>query len=537
VRARRIAADAELGSLLESPPEGIDPVVLGRLRYMHEAGAWVLLESAIADLPADLRWLLESDAVTIEQLATIHARLGATTAFDLGEAVRRGLLRTLPGVDADVDAAIARALPTLRTSVPRVALGRASAIAEPLIDLVHGLPAVEWAECAGSVRRGQDTVGDIDIVVATNDPLPVLGALSSSLGDRRCLLRAGDRVHLLVDRSQVSVRSVPTAVAGAWLLCLTGSAEHLLELRALAAARGWSLDTEGLRHGEERIAGAREEDIYDRLGLPWIPAEVRHGDDEIAAARSGSLPTLIDRTDIRGDLHLHTDYSDGRDPLPLMVDACDRLGYEYIAITDHSPHSASARNLSVESAKRQADEIAALRERYGRMTILHGCEVDILGDGRLDFSDKILQRFDIVLASLHEALGHAPEQILRRYLAAMRHPLVNVITHPANRIVPGVQGYALDYDRLFEAAVETGTALEIDGAPQHLDLDGALARKARAAGATLVVDSDCHRTEMLDRQMRLGVITARRGWVEPRHVLNTQPVDNVRAFVAGKRLR
>ena len=198
------------------------------------------------------------------------------------------------------------------------------------------------------------------------------------------------------------------------------------------------------------------------------------------------------------------------------------LGYEYLAITDHSPHSAASRNLSTDSVKRQAEEIARLRERFPQITILHGCEVDILLDGRLDFSDRVLERFDIVLASLHEGGGQPPEQLMRRYLAAMRHPLVTLITHPTNRLLPHRPGYDLDYDRLFAAAVETGTVVEIDGAPSHLDLDGALARRAIAAGATVAIDSDCHRAEMLDRQMRMGIMTARRGWVEPRHVLNTQ---------------
>jgi DNA polymerase (family 10) len=247
------------------------------------------------------------------------------------------------------------------------------------------------------------------------------------------------------------------------------------------------------------------------------------------------VPTLVSRRDIRGDLHLHTDYSDGRDSIAAMVAAGARLGYEYIAITDHSPRSAASRRLSADSVRRQADEIAELRDRYPQMAILHGCEVDILAGGRLDFADRILERFDIVLASLHDPLGHAPQQLLDRYLVAAKHPLVSVITHPTNRLVPGRPGYALDYDRLFEAAVETGTALEIDGAPSHLDLDGALARRAMAAGATVAIDSDSHRADHLDRQMRFGVLTARRGWIERRHVLNTRSIDDVRAFVAAKR--
>jgi DNA polymerase (family 10) len=232
---------------------------------------------------------------------------------------------------------------------------------------------------------------------------------------------------------------------------------------------------------------------------------------------------------------MHTEWSDGRDPIESMVKTCRALGYEYMAITDHSPHSSASRCLTSQSVARQAEEIAQLRERYPDIAILHGCEVDILADGTLDFADRILERFDIVLASLHEGAGQSRDELMNRYIAAMRHPLVAVIAHPTNRLAPHRPPYDLDYDRLFDLAVETHTVLEVDGSPAHLDLDGALARRAIAAGATVSVDSDCHRAEMLERQMHLGVVTARRGWVEPRHVLNTRPLHEVRAFIAAKR--
>jgi DNA polymerase (family 10) len=278
-----------------------------------------------------------------------------------------------------------------------------------------------------------------------------------------------------------------------------------------------------------------EAGIYETLGLPFITPEIRDGDEEVDRAIRGDLPRLVERGDIRGDLHMHSLWSDGRDPIETMVQGCRDLGYEYIAITDHSPHSAAARNLTVDGVRKQAEEIAELRQRYPDIAILHGCEVDILADGRLDFPDRILAQFDIVLASLHDGAGHSPDQLMKRYVSAMKHPLVTLLTHPTNRVVPHRRGYELDYDQLFALAAEHKTVLEIDGAPGHLDLDGALAKRAVAAGATVAVDSDCHRAEMLGRQMQLGLLMARRGWVERRHVLNTRPLSEVRAFIAAKR--
>ncbi len=535
-RAHGIGSDADLGPLFDAPSADADADVVKRLRQMYEAGGWVLVESAVADLPVDLRWLYESDAVTIEQLAAIHRATGATSRADLAAAVRGHRLRDVEGLDADSEARIAAALPDLRARVPRVPLGRAAALAEPFLTALRAEPKVAWAEPAGSLRRAQDTVGDIEIVAAADRPADVIQALLHLPEASHVLHRSERRLHVLNDRAQISVSLADRDRAGAVLLHLTGSAAHLDRLRAHAAAAGCTLTEEGLRGSEGTLRpAASEQDVYAALGLPFIPAEVRQGEDEIAAAVAGSLPRLVAREDIRGDLHMHTVWSDGRDTVGAMVEASAALGYDYIAITDHSPHSAASRNLTADTVKQQAEEIAALRERHPRMTILHGCEVDILPGGSLDFADSILERFDIVLASLHEGRGDPPDQLLRRYVAAMRHPLVLMITHPTNRLVPHRRGYDLDYDRLFEAAVETRTVVEIDGAPAHLDLDGTLARRAVAAGATVAIDSDGHRADLLARQMDFGIRTARRGWIEPRHVLNTRPIEAVRAAVAAKR--
>jgi DNA polymerase (family 10) len=507
-----------------------------RLRQMYEAGGWVLVESTLADLPSDLRWLYESGAVTLDQLAALHASLGATSAADLAAALNEQALPTVDGIDERTETAISAALPKLRASVPRIPLGRAVAIADPLLETIRAAAGTVWASPAGSLRRGEETVGDIELVAATSDAAAAIDALLQHPDAGRCLHRSDRRVYLLSDRAQVAVRLPEPANAGADLLYLTGSTRHFAALQQIAVERGCRLTSRALLDARgQRRPTPREDDIYEALGLPCIPAQIRDGLDEIAPARDGALPSLVSRREIRGDLHMHTVWSDGRDSIEAMVDACEALGYEYIAITDHSQSSAASRNLSADDVKKQAEEIAGLRERHPRIGIMHGCEVDILPDGRLDFPDRVLERFDIVLASLHERAGHSPDQLMKRYGEAMRHPLVTMITHPTNRLVPHRAGYDLDYDRLFELAIETHTVLEVDGSPSHLDLDGTLARRAVSAGVTVAVDSDCHRADLLERQMRLGLLMARRGWVEPRHVLNARPLEDVRAAIAAKR--
>jgi DNA polymerase (family 10) len=535
VRERAIATDADLAPILESPPADVDAEVLNRLGHMYEAGGWVLLESAIADLPADLRWLFESGAVTIEQLSILHDELGVTSAADLHAELARGTIAASAALGTGVEAAVAAALPRVSTTVPRLPLGRAFAMADTVIAALAATPGIAFAEPTGGVRRGAEMVAEIDIVAPADDPAPAFDNVLGVPEIGRTLHRGPRKLYILIDRVQIGIRAPRLEAAGASLLQSTGTAAHLDALRARATERGCRLEPEGLTRADGVTIAASEESIYAALGLPYIPPELRDGTEAIVSADAGRLPRLVSRTDIRGDLHMHSHYSDGRDSVEAMVRACVELGYEYMAITDHSPHSAASRNLSPDSVARQAEEIASLRARFPQIVILHGCEVDILSDGRLDFSDRILKTFDIVLASLHDGERDSPERLLARYIAAMQHPLVTIVTHPTNRLLPFRAGYDLDYDRLFEQAAETGTVVEVDGAPAHLDLNGELARRAVAAGATLSIDSDSHRTDVLARQMHLGLTMARRGWVEPEHVLNTQTIDVVRRRIAAKR--
>lgn len=421
-----------------------------------------------------------------------------------------------------------------RSTVP---LGRALDLVQPLLAALDGQPDVLWAAPAGGLRRGVDLLDDLTLVVACDAPASVAERVASTHAEHEGV-RSGYRradIRIVVNRTPVDVVCVAPELAAVTLLRLTGSPAHVERLEARASTRGVVLDNTG--SAEEAIRGpvAAETAVYRALGLPFIPPELRDDAHAVDAAAADALPALVHLDAIRGDLHCHTHYSDGRDSVDAMARAAVSLGYDYLAITDHSPSSAAVRNLSADTLARQADEIAAVREALPQLTIFHGCEVDILEDGSLDFPDRLLERLDLVLASLHDSCGHAPDVLMQRYTRAMAHPLVTLITHPMNRLVPYDPGYALDYDRLFDEAARTGTWLEIDGAPSHLDLPSALARKAVAAGVTLSIDSDCHRAEQLGPQMHMGVLLARRGWVEARHVANTRTVDVLRQALRAKR--
>ena len=404
---------------------------------------------------------------------------------------------------------------------PRVTLGRAWAVVSALSDeILARCPEVRRLTPAGDMRRVEPIVDGIVVVALVDD---VDAAMS-------CLLRLqtiGDPVResattLSIDFRQATVdmRLATADSYGTVLFEATGSPAHVEAI---------------MERRRDRSACADEDAVYAGADLPFVPPELRQGLDGVAAAASGSLPVLVERAHIRGDLHMHSTFSDGQDPIAMMVAKCHSLGYEYIAITDHSENASASRTLRVNQIARQRAEIDRLRERYPEMTIFHGVEVDILENGRLDFNDRLLEHFDLVLASLHNGAGMSPARLTQLCFDAIRHPLVNVLTHPSNRVVGHRSGYELDYDAVYSAAAETGTALEIDGAPGHLDLDGERARAAAAAGAPLVIDSDCHRASALQRQMELGIGTARRGWVGPHQVLNTRSADDIRDFVARKR--
>jgi DNA polymerase (family 10) len=392
----------------------------------------------------------------------------------------------------------------------------------------------------GSLRRYAPEIGEVALlgVVPVSRHRQVMKAFTRLSLVLDIKSESESSVVAGTDRGPVTLHLTTPEQAGAALVWHTGARAHVTQLQERASRLGFLFHAGAVSRADgSAVACTSEDELYARLELPFIAPELRSGDGEVSAAERGQLPDLISAEHIRGDLHMHSSWSDGRNTIADMVSASRQLGYEYMAITDHSERAWSSRTLAADEIHKQREEINAIRARVHGIEILHGVEVDIMTDGSLDFDDELLAGFDIVLASLHEAGGDDDQRLTDRYLRAIRHPLVNIITHPANRAPGRSRGYRLDFDRLFAAAAETGTAMEVDGAPGHLDMDGEIARKAAAAGVSIAIDSDCHRIDGLARQMQFGIGTARRGWIEPAHVLNTRSADNVRAFVARKRAR
>jgi len=516
-------APKALKAALAAPEFTFDARIHTDIAAIAAGGPVGALTAAEIALPRDLAGLVRADSIDLGALPADDVHVAA----DLAAAWR----------DQPADVVAAR-LAEIRGSQSRVLLGRALGAVDLLGEAIGRAQPSLTLHPAGALRRFEPTVGDL-LALATGAGAPAaVAAWADSLPKADIRWRSRNAVTFLWDGEEITLRAVSDTGLGAALVHYGGSRAHVAQLAERARTRGLTLTPTALLDGNGRPRPtATEADLYAALDLPWIPAERRHGLDEIALAERGSFPPAVTGTDIQGDLHTHTMWSDGRDATETVIRSARALGYRYLAITDHSPTSKASRTLSLDGIVQQAKEIEALRPAYPELTILHGCEVDILADGTLDLPDSVMAGLDIVLASLHDAAGQAPGRLLDRYLGAMAHPLISVVTHPANRTPGRGNGYDLDWDRFFAAARDTGTAVEVDGAPGHLDLDGHLARRAVETGATLVIDSDGHFAERLGRQMRMGVGTAARGGVEARHVLNARGLDAVRAFVADKRRR
>jgi DNA polymerase (family 10) len=518
----------------DEPPKipGAGPALSTKLAELATTGQLDYYERMRAQVPSGLLEILRIPGVGPRTVKQLHDELGIDSVDALRAAAEAGSLRSVKGLSARTEENILAAMARLASRGTRLLLHDADALMAGLVEALREIPGVRAIEPAGSLRRRKATIGDLDLLAATDEPARLIRALKR-LTEVEHVLNAGtDKSSIvLTEGPQVDLMVCPPAAWGSHLVHFTGSKEHNVTLRGMALDRGLSLSEKGFKVVEtgELQPVPTEEDVYERLGLPWIPPEMREDSGEIQAALAGRLPTPVSLEDLRGDTHVHSDWTDGVDSVEVMARAARGLGHAWMVLTDHSPSLGVTRGLTAERVAEQRVEIDRLNAELGPFRILHGTEMEIRADASLDYPDELLAGFDFVVASVHTARGQSKEQLTRRTLAAIDNPHVDAIAHPTGRIVNRRDPIALDWPRVFEAAGRTGTALELNGSPR-LDLDDALARAAGQAGVRLTLASDAHRTEELD-QLRYAVSMARRAWLTADQVISTRTADELLELV------
>jgi DNA polymerase (family X) len=542
---------------------GVGQAIADKITELVTTGRMAFHERLKAEVPASLVQLLRIPGLGPRTVRQIYEGLGIETIEDLRQAAEAGTLRTLRGVTEKTEAMIIAGIAALESRPTRLLIHQAQAIVDSLIEALEGTRGVRRIVPAGSLRRRKETIGDLDLLAETDDPQALMERFATMGIVDRVLNRGGHKAAVeLLRGPQVDLMIMPPGEAGTYLIHFTGSKEHNVVLRARARDQGWSLSEKGyLKIGEdgEPITGvdaelrtfATESEAYGFLGLPFIEPELRENHGEVEAALAGRLPSLITEADLRGDCHTHSDWSDGVHSMEVMAEACRRRGYAWQVLTDHSQSLAIARGLTPARVEEERDIIAELNVRFAReeadgtapaetppegFRLLHGCELEIRADGNLDFDDDLLASFDLVVASLHVSRRQSRAELTRRTLTAIRSPHVDVIAHPAGRMIQSRDDLDLDWETVYAEAARTGTALEMNGSPHRLDLSVERARRAVSLGCLLTVDSDAHKTAELD-YMRWGITQARRAWVEPEAVLNTRSRADLIAWVAGKPAR
>jgi DNA polymerase (family 10) len=508
---------------------GIGKDLAGKIRQHVATGHIDLHDALKKEIPSGLLAILRVPGVGPKTAKMLFEKRGVKNIGDLEVLAREGKLAGLPGIQEKAEENIRKGIALLRRIGERQPLGKVLPLAREIVDRLRKEVSSGTFELAGSIRRCRDTIGDVDILAAGKEPEAIVSAFLSlpvvrdvvEKGPTKCSVRTEEGI-------QVDLRVVERDSFGAALQYFTGSKAHNIKLREMASRRGLKINEYGVFREKDarRIAGAREEDVYAAVGLPSIPPELREDAGEIEAAREGTLPDLVALGDIRGDLHVHTKWSDGSHDLDAIVAAARERGYRYIAVTDHSKGLGVAHGLDEKRLREQTALIDGANGKLRNFRILKGTEVDIRGDGTLDLPDDALRELDIVVASIHSGFRQPREQITKRLVSAIRNPLVSVIAHPTGRLLGEREAYDVDMEAVFREAARRGTAMEINAYPMRLDLSDVHAREAKRRGIPVVISTDTHVRPQLDF-MAYGVSIARRGWLEKKDVLNTLPAASL----------
>jgi DNA polymerase (family 10) len=539
---------------------GVGKAIDDKIAELVETGHMRYYDKLKAEVPPTLVELLRIPGLGPKTVRQLNAEAGIATVEDLRSAAESGRLRQVKGMSARTEALVLEGIAKLEDRFDRMHLNRAEILIDSLVESLSPTPGVRQIEPAGSFRRKVESIGDLDLLAETDQPKLLLDRFTGFGLVDAVLNRGGHKAAVRLMRGpQVDLMVMPPGEAGTYRIHFTGSKEHNVRLRAMARDQGWSLSEKGFlridESGEPQTGDAAElrtfateAQAYAFLGLPFIEPELREDAGEIEAALAGRLPALITQADLRGDLHSHSDWSDGHQSIEVMIEHARRRGYAYQVLTDHSQSLAIARGLAPDRVAQQTDIIAALNERFAAeeaagtappetpaegFRLLHGCELEIRADGELDFDGELLASFDVVVASVHVSRRQSRVELTRRTLNGIRSPHVDVIAHPSGRMIGRRDDLDLDWDVVYAEAARTGTALEINGSPHRLDLAVERARRAVSMGCVLSVDSDAHDINELD-YVRWGISQARRAWVTAGDVVNTRSRADLLAWAAGK---
>jgi DNA polymerase (family 10) len=527
--AEDVAAVAARGGLRALPNIGKD--LAAKIEEFLATGRIAYLEELRGGLPPQFAELLDVRGLGPKTAKALYEQLGVDSVDRLEALCRSGEIIGKAGIRAKTCESLLKSIALWKAGRARTPYARARAIADKIVTTLVAHGGVTRIEVAGSLRRRRETVKDIDLLVTSTEPARVLGTLVSLPSVTEVIARGDTKASVRHQEGlQVDLRVVEPDALGAALQYFTGSKEHNVRVREMAVRRGLRLSEYGVfeeRTGKS-IAGRTEEEVYAAVGLPWIPPELRENSGEIEAAREGRLPELVTVAAIRGDLHAHTEWSDGHHPIEKLIAAAEARGYEYIIVSDHSKSTAIANGLSEDQLRRQIRAIRDLQPRF-RIRILTGCECDILADGSLDFSDELLEELDVVVAAVHSRFKQGRDEMTARIVRGLSHPAVDILAHPTGRRLGTREPYDVDMEAVLATAKAHGKAVEINSSPERMDLSDVHARRAAALGVPIAIDTDTHYLSELEN-IHLGIGIARRAWIGPGQVLNARPLDELLAW-------
>ncbi len=548
IRSYRNAASAilshpeRLQDILSNPERKVTDIAgIGKgigavLAEIAQRGSFERRDEMLAKYPASALELLKIQGLGPKSIAVLYQHHGVKTVDDLERICREQKLRELPRMGAKLEEKVLRSIESYRKSAGRFLVSFGRHTADDLIAEFSALPGIERVEAAGSLRRGRETIGDLDLLVTGPNATAALEHIVHHPKSQEVLGLGGNKASVTfgVERLQVDVRALPHESFGAAMQYFTGSKEHNVNLRTQAIKQGLTLNEYGLftLEGNKRVAGETEEGIYQKLGYAWIPPEMRENSGELDAAQRNALPTLVQMSDIRGDLHMHTTETDGKATLREMAEAAAALGYQYIAITDHSKALAMANGLDEKRVVAFAQQVKDLNREGLPLHVFSGLECDIMRDGAMDIAEDALAELDLVIGSVHNHLNLESAEMTDRLLRALESPSLRILGHATGRLLLQRESYPYDFERVATQAAARKVCFEVNASPERLDLPGPLIRAAKAKGCRFTISTDAHRPAHL-QNMRFGVLTARRGWLEAADILNTRPLAEFKAALKG----